>query len=71
MDPVKVQQAEAWKRIWMPMTYQGCEEDQEFANEDLSNWYIRRSRKILGIRTDRDKKAVYNTTYEILVGLSR
>ncbi|KGK87180.1 isoleucyl-tRNA synthase [Desulfosporosinus sp. HMP52] len=45
---------------------------QEFVNEDLSNWYIRRSRRRFweSELTD-DKKAVNNTTYEILVGLSK
>lgn len=45
---------------------------QDFVNEDLSNWYIRRSRRRFwetGL-TD-DKKSVYNTTYEILVELSQ
>lgn len=45
---------------------------QEFVNEDLSNWYIRRSRRrFWATELDEDKKAVYNTTYEILVGLSK
>jgi len=45
---------------------------QEFVNEDLSNWYIRRSRRrFWGTELTDDKKAVYNTTYEILVGLSK
>ncbi|HHZ12694.1 MAG TPA: isoleucine--tRNA ligase [Clostridiales bacterium] len=45
---------------------------QEFANEDLSNWYIRRSRRrFWESELTEDKKAVYNTTYEILVGLSQ
>ncbi len=44
----------------------------EFVNEDLSNWYIRRSRRrFWGTELTNDKKAVYNTTYEILVGLSK
>ncbi|SDY77118.1 Isoleucyl-tRNA synthetase [Proteiniborus ethanoligenes] len=45
---------------------------QDFANEDLSNWYIRRSRRRFweAELTD-DKKAVYNTTFEILVGISQ
>jgi isoleucyl-tRNA synthetase len=45
---------------------------QEFVNEDLSNWYIRRSRRRFWASelTD-DKKAVYNTTYEILVGVAQ
>jgi len=45
---------------------------QEFVNEDLSNWYIRRSRRrFWGTDLTDDKKAVYNTTYEILVGLCK
>jgi len=45
---------------------------QEFVNEDLSNWYIRRARRRFWASelTD-DKKAVYNTTYEILNGVAR
>lgn len=45
---------------------------QYFVNEDLSNWYIRRSRRRFWATTlDDDKKSVYNTTYEVLVGLSK
>ncbi len=45
---------------------------QDFANEDLSNWYIRRSRRrFWDTELTQDKKAVYNTTYEILVGISK
>nr|WP_199229086.1 isoleucine--tRNA ligase [Sporanaerobacter acetigenes] len=45
---------------------------QEFVNEDLSNWYIRRSRRrFWATELDEDKKAVYKTTYEVLVGLSK
>jgi len=45
---------------------------QEFTNEDLSNWYIRRSRRrFWEPELTEDKKAVYNTTYEILVQLSQ
>ncbi len=45
---------------------------QNFVIEDLSNWYIRRSRRrFWSTELDEDKKAVYNTTYEILVGLSK
>ena len=45
---------------------------QEFVNEDLSNWYIRRNRRrFWANELDDDKKAVYNTTYEVLEGLSR
>ena len=45
---------------------------QDFVNEDLSNWYIRRSRRrFWTTELNEDKKAVYNTTYEILVGISQ
>ncbi|SNS67103.1 Isoleucyl-tRNA synthetase [Anaerovirgula multivorans] len=45
---------------------------QEFVNEDLSNWYIRRARRrFWATELNDDKKAVYNTTYEILVGVSK
>ncbi len=45
---------------------------QEFVNEDLSNWYIRRSRRrFWATELTEDKKAVYNTTYEILVGVAQ
>ena len=44
----------------------------DFVNEDLSNWYIRRARRRFYAEelTD-DKKSVYATTYEILVGISK
>lgn len=43
-----------------------------FVNEDFSNWYIRRSRRrFWASELTADKKAVNNTTYEILVGLSK
>ena len=45
---------------------------QDFVNEDLSNWYIRRSRRrFWETGLTEDKKSVYNTTYEILVELSQ
>lgn len=45
---------------------------QDFVNEDLSNWYIRRSRRrFWDTELTEDKKAVYNTTYEVLVGISK
>ncbi|MCG8538642.1 MAG: isoleucine--tRNA ligase [Clostridia bacterium] len=45
---------------------------QEFVNEDLSNWYIRRSRRrFWATELTMDKKAVYNTTYEILVAVNQ
>jgi len=45
---------------------------QEFINEDLSNWYIRRSRRRFWSEelTD-DKKSVYNTTHEVLVNVAK
>jgi len=43
-----------------------------FVSEDLSNWYIRRNRKrFWGSQMDISKKAVYITTYEVLVSLSK
>lgn len=45
---------------------------QDFVIEDLSNWYIRRNRRrFWSTELDDDKKSVYNTTYEILLGLSK
>ncbi len=45
---------------------------QDFINEDLSNWYIRRSRRrFWDTELTDDKKAVYRTTYEVLVGISQ
>ena len=45
---------------------------QEFVVEDLSNWYIRRTRRrFWSTELDDDKKSVYNTTYEILVGICK
>lgn len=45
---------------------------QYFVSEDLSNWYIRRSRRrFWETELTEDKKAVYNTTMEILIGLSK
>src|SRR5690606_7544625 len=45
---------------------------QEFVIEDLSNWYIRRNRRrFWSTELDDDKKAVYNTTYEVLVGVCK
>ena len=44
----------------------------DFVIEDLSNWYIRRNRRrFWNTEVDDDKKAVYNTTYEILLGISK
>ncbi len=43
-----------------------------FVSEDLSNWYIRRCRnRFWGSELDNSKKAVYGTTYEVLLGLSK
>jgi len=43
-----------------------------FVSEDLSNWYIRRNRDRFWSSTlDDSKKAVYMTTYEVLLGLSK
>ena len=43
-----------------------------FVSEDLSNWYIRRNRdRFWSSIFDDSKKAVYMTTYEVLVGLSK
>ena len=45
---------------------------QDFVIEDLSNWYIRRCRRrFWSTEFNDDKKAVYNTTYEILVGICK
>lgn len=45
---------------------------QEFVNEDLSNWYIRRSRRrFWEMEMSEDKIAVYNTTYEALVAVCK
>ena len=45
---------------------------QDFIIEDLSNWYIRRNRRrFWSTNLDDDKKAVYNTTYEILVDICK
>lgn len=47
-------------------------EIQDFVVEDLSNWYIRRNRRrFWATEVTDDKKAVYNTSYEILVGLTK
>ena len=45
---------------------------QYFVSEDLSNWYIRRNRRRFWSSVmDDDKKAVYNTTYEVLLGITK
>lgn len=43
-----------------------------FVIEDLSNWYIRRNRRRFWSEVvDEDKKSVYCTTYEVLVGFTK
>ena len=43
-----------------------------FVSDDLSNWYIRRNRnRFWASEMDSSKKAVYITTYEVLVGLCK
>ena len=43
-----------------------------FVSDDLSNWYIRRNRnRFWASGLDNSKKAVYQTTYEVLVGLCK
>lgn len=45
---------------------------QNFVVEDLSNWYIRRARRrFWAEELTEDKKSVYATTYEILVGVAQ
>lgn len=45
---------------------------QDFVVEDFSNWYIRRSRRrFWGAEMTDDKAAVYRTTYEALVAVSK
>lgn len=44
----------------------------DFVSEDLSNWYIRRNRRrFWSSELDTDKKAVYKTTYDVLLGLTK
>ncbi len=43
-----------------------------FLNEDLSNWYIRRNRRrFWASELNNSKKAVYKTTYDVLVNLCK
>ncbi len=43
-----------------------------FVNEDFSNWYIRRCRRRFWKgEFDQSKKAVYQTTYEVLLGVCK
>lgn len=45
---------------------------QDFVVEDFSNWYIRRSRRrFWGGEMTQDKAAVYTTTYEALIAVSK
>ncbi|MBQ4263016.1 MAG: isoleucine--tRNA ligase [Bacilli bacterium] len=45
---------------------------QDFVCDDLSNWYIRRNRRrFWDSELNTSKKAVYQTTYEILIGISK
>lgn len=45
---------------------------QDFVNEDLSNWYIRRARRrFWAEEMSDDKKSVYATTYEVLLGTAK
>lgn len=44
----------------------------EFVSEDLSNWYIRRNRRrFWSSELTTDKKAVYQTTYQVLEGIAK
>lgn len=43
----------------------------DFIVEDLSNWYIRRSRRRFWGEEGNSKDAAFKTTYEILLGLSK
>ena len=43
-----------------------------FLNDDLSNWYIRRNRRrFWASELDNSKKAVYKTTYDVLLGFTK
>ena len=45
---------------------------QDFVCDELSNWYIRRNRRrFWGSKLDNSKKAVYKTTYDVLVGICK
>lgn len=44
----------------------------DFVNEDLSNWYIRRARRrFYEEGMSKDKESVYHTTYTVLEGVTR
>ena len=45
---------------------------QDFVCDDLSNWYIRRNRRrFWGSSLDNSKMSVYQTTYEVLIGVCK
>ncbi len=45
---------------------------QDFVNEDLSNWYIRRARRrFWAEELTEDKASVFLTTYEVFVGITK
>ncbi|RPI67038.1 MAG: isoleucine--tRNA ligase, partial [Ignavibacteriae bacterium] len=49
-----------------------CRAVQEFAIEDVSNWYVRRNRRRFWKgEFDEDKRAAYDTLYEVLVAVSQ
>ncbi len=49
-----------------------CKYLVKFVTDDLSNWYIRRNRKrFWASDLDNSKKAVYQTTYQVLVGVCK
>jgi len=45
---------------------------QDFVNDELSNWYIRRSRRrFWDSQPSRSRESVYLTTYEVLLGITK
>jgi len=49
-----------------------CRALTNFVSEDLSNWYIRRNRdRFWQDKLDNSKRGVYQTTYQVLVGLAK
>ena len=49
-----------------------CKYLVKFVTDDLSNWYIRRNRKrFWASELDNSKKSVYQTTYQVLVGVCK
>ena len=75
LDHFQVQQADqgSYGRYGSVRPYESrSARSQDFVIEDLSNWYIRRARRrFWAEELDEDKKSVYATTYEVLVGLSQ